>query len=98
MRPNKLRSLLKADKPTLSTHIHTTWPSVVEVEGPVLSHELDVVVEARVPDGFDDGGPRRVNVCGERGLVGLQELAQLVGSHVVSPIVSIPASHRRPGP
>ena len=30
MRPNKLRELLKSNKPTLSTHIHTTWPSVVE--------------------------------------------------------------------
>jgi hypothetical protein len=30
MRPNKLRGLLKSNKPTLSTHIHTTWPSVVE--------------------------------------------------------------------
>ena len=33
MRPNKLRELLKADKPTLATHIHTTWPSVVEAIG-----------------------------------------------------------------
>lgn len=33
MRPNKFRSLLQADKPTLSTHIHTTWPSVVEALG-----------------------------------------------------------------
>src|SRR5206468_97769 len=71
---------------------------VVEIEGAVLSDELDVVVETRVPDGFHDGRPRRVNVGGQRGLVGLQELAQLVGSHVVSPIVSIPASHRPPGP
>jgi len=33
MRPNKLRDLLKSNKPTLSTHIHTTWPSVVEAIG-----------------------------------------------------------------
>ena len=33
MRPNKLRQLLKADKPTLATHIHTTWPSVIEAIG-----------------------------------------------------------------
>jgi 2-keto-3-deoxy-L-rhamnonate aldolase RhmA len=33
MRPNKLRELLKADKPTLATHIHTTWPSIVEAIG-----------------------------------------------------------------
>src|ERR1043166_10098161 len=33
MRPNKLRELLKDNKPTLSPHIHTTWPSVVEAIG-----------------------------------------------------------------
>lgn len=33
MRPNKLRELLKADKPTLATHIHTTWPSIIEALG-----------------------------------------------------------------
>src|SRR5713101_4390395 len=33
MRPNKLRELLKANKPTLATHIHTTWPSVIEAIG-----------------------------------------------------------------
>src|SRR5260370_913325 len=33
MRPNKMRELLKSNKPTLSTHIHTTWPSVVEPIG-----------------------------------------------------------------
>jgi 2-keto-3-deoxy-L-rhamnonate aldolase RhmA len=30
MKPNKIRELLSAGKPTLSTHIHSTWPSVVE--------------------------------------------------------------------
>jgi 4-hydroxy-2-oxoheptanedioate aldolase len=33
MRPNKLRNLLKENKPSISTHIHTTWPSIVEVIG-----------------------------------------------------------------
>jgi 2-keto-3-deoxy-L-rhamnonate aldolase RhmA len=33
MRPNKLRELLKAERPTLATHIHTTWPSVIEAIG-----------------------------------------------------------------
>ena len=33
MRPNTLRELLTAGKPTLGTHIHTTWPSVVEAIG-----------------------------------------------------------------
>jgi 4-hydroxy-2-oxoheptanedioate aldolase len=33
MRSNKLRELLNADKPTLGTHVHSTWPSVIEAVG-----------------------------------------------------------------
>ena len=33
MRANKFRELLKADEPTIGTHIHTTWPSIVEAIG-----------------------------------------------------------------
>ena len=33
MRPNKLREKLNAGEPTVSTHIHSTWPSVVEAAG-----------------------------------------------------------------
>jgi 4-hydroxy-2-oxoheptanedioate aldolase len=33
MRRNKLRELLDNDQPTLGTHIHTTWPSIVEAIG-----------------------------------------------------------------
>jgi 4-hydroxy-2-oxoheptanedioate aldolase len=33
MRRNKLRELLNTGQPTLGTHIHTTWPSVVEAIG-----------------------------------------------------------------
>ena len=33
MRGNTFRELLKADKPTIGTHIHTTWPSIVEAIG-----------------------------------------------------------------
>ena len=33
MRPNKLRELLNADKPSIGTRIHSTWPSVVEAIG-----------------------------------------------------------------
>ena len=33
MRPNKLRQLLNANKPSVSTHIHTVWPSIVEAIG-----------------------------------------------------------------
>src|SRR3989337_1040139 len=30
---NKLRELLNADRPTIGTHLHATWPSIVEVVG-----------------------------------------------------------------
>ena len=33
MRANNLRQLLNDDKPSFSTHIHTTWPSIVEAIG-----------------------------------------------------------------
>ena len=33
MRPNTFRELLKAGKPTIATHIHTTWPSIIEAIG-----------------------------------------------------------------
>ena len=33
MRGNRLRRLLEADKPSLGTHLHSTWPSMVEVVG-----------------------------------------------------------------
>ncbi len=33
MRKNHLRELLKADKPSIGTHIHTTWPTVIELIG-----------------------------------------------------------------
>lgn len=33
MRKNKLRELLKEGKPSVSTHVHTIWPGIVEVIG-----------------------------------------------------------------
>lgn len=33
MRPNKLRQLLDEGKPSISTHVHSTWPSIVEILG-----------------------------------------------------------------
>ena len=33
MQQNKLRELLKAGKPTLGTHLHSSWPSIVELVG-----------------------------------------------------------------
>jgi hypothetical protein len=31
MRPNRLRELLRARKPSLGTHIHSAWPATVEL-------------------------------------------------------------------
>src|SRR5499426_816025 len=33
MRRNRLRELLKADQPSLRTHLHSSWPSIVELVG-----------------------------------------------------------------
>jgi 4-hydroxy-2-oxoheptanedioate aldolase len=33
MKRNKLRELLKAGQPTIGTHVHSTWPSVIEAVG-----------------------------------------------------------------
>lgn len=41
MRRNRLRELLAADQPTLGTHIHCSWPSIVELVG--LSGMFDYV-------------------------------------------------------
>jgi len=31
MRPNKLRELLRAGRPSLGTHIHSAWPATIEL-------------------------------------------------------------------
>lgn len=41
MRANKLRNLLNENKPSIATHIHSTWPSVVEAIG--HTHTFDYV-------------------------------------------------------
>jgi 2-keto-3-deoxy-L-rhamnonate aldolase RhmA len=33
MRRNRLRELLKADKPSIGTHVHSSWPTIVELVG-----------------------------------------------------------------
>lgn len=33
MRPNKLRELIRDGRPSIGTHLHTTWPTVVEIVG-----------------------------------------------------------------
>lgn len=33
MRTNRIRELLRAGKPTLGTHLHSSWPSIIEIVG-----------------------------------------------------------------
>jgi len=33
MRPNRLRELLDSDQPSLGTHIHSSWPTIIELVG-----------------------------------------------------------------
>ena len=33
MRRNRLRELLNADQPSLGTHIHSSWPTIIELVG-----------------------------------------------------------------
>jgi len=41
VRPNRLRQLLTAERPSIGTHVHTTWPTIVEVLG--HTHQYDYV-------------------------------------------------------
>jgi 4-hydroxy-2-oxoheptanedioate aldolase len=41
MRPNVLRELIKAGKPTLGTHLHIGWPSITELVG--RSEQFDYI-------------------------------------------------------
>jgi hypothetical protein len=52
---------------------------VMEVVGAVLSHELDVVVETRVPDGFHDGRPRAGMWVDSVGLLDFKSSRSLLG-------------------
>ena len=49
MRPNKLRQLLAGGKPTLGTHIHSTWPSVIEAVGHAHSYDYVEFVAEYAP-------------------------------------------------
>ena len=57
IKPNKLRQLLNDDKPSIATHIHTTWPNIVEAVGHTgLYDYVEFVAEYGAYDlyAFDD--------------------------------------------
>src|SRR6266699_4688151 len=54
MRPNKLRTLLSGGRPSLATHIHSTWPSVVEVLGHTRHYDYVEFVAEYAPYDLHD--------------------------------------------
>ena len=59
MRPNKLREKLNAGEPTLGTHIHTTWPSIVEALGHTGAYDYVEFVAEYGPFDLHDLGQSR---------------------------------------
>jgi 4-hydroxy-2-oxoheptanedioate aldolase len=49
MRPNRLRELLKADAPSVGTHLHISWPSVTELVGHAKSFDYVEFVAEYAP-------------------------------------------------
>lgn len=78
MRPNKLRELLKAGEPTVGTHLHSTWPSIVEVVGHTGLFDYVEFVAEYVP--FD--------------LYDLDDLCRAVELHDMSAMIKIEVPNR----
>lgn len=54
MRQNKLRKLLHNNQPSISTHIHSTWPSIVEAIGHTRMYDyVEFVAEYAPYDLYD---------------------------------------------
>ena len=59
MKPNKFREMMNAGTPTMGTHIHSTWPSIIEVVGHTGVFDYVEFVEEYGPwdlYAFDDMG------------------------------------------
>ncbi len=59
MRPNKLRELLRAGKPTLGTRVMSPWPTVIEVLGQARQYDYVEFLAEYVPFDLHD----LENVC-----------------------------------
>lgn len=73
MRENKLRGLLKADKPTIGTHVHSSWPSVTEIVGHTGMFDYVEFVSEYAP--FDLHGLE--NICRAAELHGLSSMIKV---------------------
>ena len=77
MRPNKIRAKLNAGEPTLSTHIHSTWPSVVEAIGHAGNYDyVEFVAEYGSFDLHDLD-----NLCRAAELYGMGSMIKVDQSH-----------------
>lgn len=54
MRKNKIRELLNEGKPTLGTHVHSTWPSIIEIVGHTGIYDYVEFVAEYVPYDMKD--------------------------------------------
>jgi 4-hydroxy-2-oxoheptanedioate aldolase len=54
VRKNKIRELLNSGKPTIGTHVHSTWPSVIEAVGHAGLYDYVEFVAEYGPYGLHD--------------------------------------------
>ena len=73
MKHNKLRALLEAGEPTVGTHIHSTWPSVVEIVGHTGMFDYVEFVAEYVPFDLYDLD----NICRAAELHGLSTMIKV---------------------
>ena len=73
MRHNKLRELLRADRPTIGTHVHSSWPSVTEIVGHTGMFDYVEFVSEYAP--FDLHGLD--NICRAAELHGLSSMIKV---------------------
>lgn len=78
MKSNKLREKLNAGEPTLATHIHTTWPSVVEVLGHTGAYDYVEFVAEYAPFSLHD----------------LDNLARAAELYDMGSMIKVDAEHR----
>ena len=78
MRTNKLREKLNADAPTLATHIHTTWPTIIEVLGHTGAYDYVEFVAEYAPFDLHD----------------LDNLARAAELHDLGTMIKVDAEHR----
>src|SRR3954468_737183 len=86
MRPNLLRQKIKSGEPTFSTHIHSTWPSVIEAIGHTGQYDYVEFVAEYAPYTLHDldNMARAAEVHGLSLMIKLdQDSQQVITQHAV---------------